>query len=902
VFEKRRYNKVVKPKSTNLIKKTRNIFKTNEKLILASKTDIQTLFDEYKTSFRGISEKIAQNLQIKHKKNKLNIQKNNSVIKLFLDSFVNPFTIVLFFLATISIFTDALTTKNTKNYTSAVIIMIMIFVSGIIRFIQETRFGKAARKLGEMVNTLITVSRIESGETEIPISEIIVGDIIHLAAGDIIPADVRIIKSKDLFVNQSSLTGEGEPVEKFSENKHKDITSPIECENLAFMGCNVVSGSASCIVILVGDETIFGSIAQSITKKNASKNFEKGLNSVSWLLIKFVIFMVPIVLLINGLTKKNWFDAFLFAISIAVGLTPEMLPMIITTNLAKGAVNMSRKKTIIKNLDSIQDFGAMDVLCTDKTGTLTQNKVVLEYHMNVHGEEDERILTHAFLNSYFQTGLKNLMDVAILDYAKERKIFHIADEYEKIDEIPFDFNRRRMSVVICNKSGKKQMITKGAAEEMISISEYVEYKGEIMNITNEIICEILETVQKLNSNGMRVVAIAQKTNPSSEYFSISDENNMVFMGYLAFLDPPKETTPAALKALKKLGISVKILTGDNDFVTKCICQKVDLEVNNLLLGTEIETLSDIQLSEAVENTNVFAKLTPIQKSRIVNTLKKNGHIVGFMGDGINDSVALKNSDVGVSVDTAVDIAKESANIILLEKNLMILEKAVIEGRKTFGNMIKYIKITISSNFGNMLSVIIASVFLPFLPMLPIQILVLNLIYDVSCISIPWDVMDVKYTKIPRSFSTGSIKKFMIWFGFCSSFVDIITYLVLFFIICPKSCGGFYNDQWSNKTKFTSLFNTGWFIESLCTQTLVTHILRSEKNFSTKNHAPLIVIFITFASMIIGCIIPYTQFGEALKMYPLPRIFFSWMVAIIFIFIIFITALKNIYIKKFKELL
>ena len=703
----------------------------------------------------------------------------------------------------------------------------MVTISGVLCFVQETRSNNSAKKLKEMVKTTVAAER--NGKKEISLEEVVPGDIIYLAAGDMIPADLRILVAKDLFVAQSALTGESEPVEKCFEPMINEAQTPLECTNIGFMGTNVISGTAIGVVIATGDNTYFSTMAKGITEKKVLTSFDKGVNSVSWLLIKFMMVMVPIVFFVNGFTKGDWLQAFLFALSVAVGLTPEMLPMIVTTNLAKGAVQMAKKKTVVKSLNSIQNFGAMDVLCTDKTGTLTQDKVVLEYHLDIHGNEDMRVLRHAFLNSYYQTGLKNLMDIAILEYADNASFKVLIDQYVKVDEIPFDFNRRRMSVVIKDTSGKTQLITKGAVEEMLQISKYAEYKGNVEVLTDEIKEEILETVEKLNKEGMRVIGIAQKNNPSVQgVFSVNDECEMVLMGYLAFLDPPKESTKAAVEALKNYGVAVKILTGDNDEVTRCICRQVGIKADKILLGSDIDEMDDELLAAEVEEVSIFAKLSPNQKGRIVSVLRENGHIVGFMGDGINDALAMKKADVGISVDTAVDIAKESADIILLEKDLMVLEDGVIEGRRTFGNIIKYIKMTASSNFGNMFSVLVASIALPFLPMLPIQILILNLIYDISCISIPWDNVDKDYLQVPRKWDASSIGKFMLWIGPTSSLFDIVTYAVMFFIICPMVCHGGYNDYGVNKTLFMAVFNAGWFVESLCSQTMVIHIIRTAK--------------------------------------------------------------------------
>lgn len=605
----------------------------------------------------------------------------------------------------------------------------------------------------------------------------------------------------------------------------------------------------------------------------------------------------------NGLTKGDWGESFLFALSVAVGLTPEMLPMIVTTNLAKGAVKMAKKKTVVKSLNSMQNFGAMDVLCTDKTGTLTEDKIVLQYHLDVQGNENERVLRHAFLNSFFQTGLKNLMDLAIIDEANKLNLSYLKEKYTKVDEIPFDFNRRRMSVVIKDKKGKTQLITKGAVEEMLKISSKVEYRGKVESLTEEIKKEILEIVERLNSQGMRVIAVSQKTNPSVEgVFSVADESNMVLMGYLAFLDPPKESTLSAIKALNENGVSVKVLTGDNDGVTKCICKQVGIEVENILLGSQISEMDDEELKKKVEKINVFAKLSPSQKARIVRILRENGHTVGFMGDGINDAAAMCEADVGISVDTAVDIAKESADIILLQKDLMVLEQGVIEGRRTFGNIIKYIKMTASSNFGNMLSVVIASVFLPFLPMLPIQILALNLIYDISCISIPWDNMDEDYLRKPRKWDASSIGKFMIWIGPTSSVFDIVTYIIMFFIICPSVAGGHYGAPGVDNLLFISVFNTGWFVESLWSQTLVIHMIRTPKLPFIESIASLPVLAITTLSIIIGTIIPYTFLGNSLGMSRLPYTYFPWLLGIVVCYMVLATIMKSVFRKHYGELL
>ncbi|MDU4480086.1 magnesium-translocating P-type ATPase [Clostridium neonatale] len=882
--------------------KNNNLNYIDENLLKVSRLTNEVVLENMGTSMNGFQDERVEELREIYGENKISHEKPDSALKRIFDAFVNPFTIVLFLLAIISLFTDViLVSKKDHDFTSIIIMTMMVTISGVLCLVQETRSNNSAKKLKEMVKTTVAAER--NGKKEISLEEVVPGDIIYLAAGDMIPADLRILVAKDLFVAQSALTGESEPVEKCFEPMINEAQTPLECTNIGFMGTNVISGTAIGVVIATGDNTYFSTMAKGITEKKVLTSFDKGVNSVSWLLIKFMMVMVPIVFFVNGFTKGDWLQAFLFALSVAVGLTPEMLPMIVTTNLAKGAVQMAKKKTVVKSLNSIQNFGAMDVLCTDKTGTLTQDKVVLEYHLDIHGNEDMRVLRHAFLNSYYQTGLKNLMDIAILEYADNASFKVLIDQYVKVDEIPFDFNRRRMSVVIKDTSGKTQLITKGAVEEMLQISKYAEYKGNVEVLTDEIKEEILETVEKLNKEGMRVIGIAQKNNPSVQgVFSVNDECEMVLMGYLAFLDPPKESTKAAVEALKNYGVAVKILTGDNDEVTRCICRQVGIKADKILLGSDIDEMDDELLAAEVEEVSIFAKLSPNQKGRIVSVLRENGHIVGFMGDGINDALAMKKADVGISVDTAVDIAKESADIILLEKDLMVLEDGVIEGRRTFGNIIKYIKMTASSNFGNMFSVLVASIALPFLPMLPIQILILNLIYDISCISIPWDNVDKDYLQVPRKWDASSIGKFMLWIGPTSSLFDIVTYAVMFFIICPMVCHGGYNDYGVNKTLFMAVFNAGWFVESLCSQTMVIHIIRTAKIPFINSRASGAVILSTIIAITVGIAIQYTSIGRALQMVSMPIMYFGWLIVILLCYIIVASAIKEVYKKYYGEFL
>ena len=877
-------------------KKRKKLSVAKERLMDASRTNIEQLYLKMDTSEKGLDENKIEMLRDQFGLNEISHEKKDSVGKKLFEAFINPFTIVLFVLGIISLFTDViLVPKDQRYYSSVVIICIMVTISGVLRFVQELRSSKAAEELKAMVHTTVDVER--NGRKEISLQELVPGDIIYLAAGDMIPADVRIIRAKDLFVGQSALTGESEPVEKFggelSYEEAKD-NNPLELNNLAFMGTNVISGSALALVITTGDGTYFGEIGKSLTGKKVKTNFDIGVNKVSFLLIKFMAIMVPIVFFLNGFTKGSWLQAFLFALSVAVGITPEMLPMIVTTNLAKGAYAMAKRKTVVKKLDSIQNFGSMDILCTDKTGTLTQDKIILERHLDINGKTDDRVLRHGFLNSYYQTGLKNLMDLAIIDHAIKYGMKELESKYVKVDEIPFDFSRKRMSVVLKDKNSKIQLITKGAIEEMLDISSYVEDDGKVLPLTKEIREKIIKTVNKLNSEGMRVIGIAQKTeNQGREDFSVNDENDMVLMGYMGFLDPPKETTTKAIKALKDYGVGVKVLTGDNEAVTACVCSQVGIKNKKILLGSEIENMDDSELQKKVEETDIFAKLSPNQKTRIVTSLRENGHTVGFLGDGINDAGAMRAADVGISVDTAVDIAKESADIILLEKDLMVLEGGVLEGRRTFGNIIKYIKMTTSSNFGNMLSVLVASAFLPFLPMLPIQILVLNLIYDISQIVIPWDNMDEDYLKTPRKWDASSIARFMVIFGPTSSIFDITTFLVMWFV---------YGCNSASNPHLVSLFNTGWFVESLWTQTLIIHMIRTKKIPFVQSRASSPVIAMTVIALIVGTIIPFTGLGGALQMTELSTSYFGILIITVIAYMLLCQLVKKIYIGKYKELL
>ena len=879
-----------------------------ERLINALQEPLESTFATYKTSALGLVDDQVEENRDAYGENVITKGQEDSMIKKIYESIINPFTVILLVIALVSFITNVWLAKpGEQDPTTSIIIVTLVLISGGIRFIQELRSDKAASNLSRMIVNTATVLR-DGSEQEIPIDEIVVGDVIKLSAGDMIPADVVLIDSRDFFVQQSGLTGESDAVEKVCLRKanSQNLDSLLESESLAFMGTNVISGRATALVLVVGDETMMGAIEQTINTYDEPTSFEREMNTISWLLIRLMLVMVPIVFVINGLTDGDWLEAGVFALSVGVGLTPEMLPMIITASLAKGSIIMAKEKVVIKKLNAIQDLGAIDILCTDKTGTLTQDEIVLEYPLDIHGELDLSVLRRAYLNSYFQTGLKNLMDRAIINRtqkeAKKHEIVRDLDQtFHKIDELPFDFERRRMSVIVKDEDGVVSMVTKGALEEMLSVSTYVEYKGEIKRLTDEVRQEVLAEVAQLNEQGLRVLGVSYKTDlDENDIFSVEDEQDMILTGYLAFLDPPKPSAAPAIKALAEYGVTTKILTGDNEKVTQAVCEKVGLDVERILLGSEIDTMTDQELAQVVETTTVFAKLSPDQKARIILCLKNNGHKVGYMGDGINDAPSMKVSDVGISVDTAVDIAKETADVILLDKDLMVLEKGLVEGRKVYANMTKYIKMTVSSNFGNIFSLLFASIFLPFLPMAPVHLIVLNLIYDLSCIALPFDNVDKEFLKKPRIWEANSIMRFMAWIGPISSVFDIITYMLLYFLVVPMILGHGYNHGAADAAAFIMVFQTGWFIESMWSQTMVIHMLRSPKLPFIQSRPAFSVVVTTLAAAFFVTSLPYSPLASILKLSQLNGLYFVLLFAIIVLYMLSVTVVKRIYIKKYKE--
>ena len=819
--------------------------------------------------------------------------------------YLNPFNLLLTALALLS--------SLSGDAKATVVIGVMVALSTIIRFVQEGRSHRAAEGLRSMVsNKASVIRRPASGGAsaeEIAVRDLVAGDVVTLSAGDMIPADCRVLTARDLFVAQSAMTGESLPVEKFvqvaaADSGAKSDTVPLDQRNLLFMGTNVTSGTATALVVATGPRSYFGTLAAHATATETAPNaFQAGVNSVSWLLIRFAAVMVPIVFLINGFSKGDWLEAFLFALAVAVGLTPEMLPMIVTSTLAKGAVALSRKKVVVKRLDAIQNFGAMEILCTDKTGTLTQDKIALARHADAYGNDTDEVLNFAFLNSHYQTGLKNLLDRAVLarvDVAAELKL---NDAYRKVDEIPFDFARRRMSVVVAalvnGQDHRHELICKGAVEEVLAVCTQVRTQeatdasldGDRAMPTLPLDAALLARTQAvtaaLNAEGLRVVAVAVKTLPPDQtIYSVADETGLTLIGYIAFLDPPKESAAPALKQLANHGIAVKVLTGDNADVTRHVCSQVGLVHDKVMMGSQVEALSDDALKAEVEANNIFAKLTPLHKERIVRALRANGHVVGFMGDGINDAPALRAADIGISVDSAVDIAKEAADIILLEKSLLVLDEGVVEGRTTFCNMLKYIRMTASSNFGNVFSVLVASAFLPFLPMLPLQLLVLNLLYDIGQVGIPFDKVDADLVTKPLKWNPSDIGHFMLFFGPISSLFDIITFAVMWWVFA------------ANSVAQQGLFQSGWFVVSLLTQTLVVHMLRTPKVPFLQSRASAPLLGMTLTIMAVGLWLPQSPLADYFKLRALPAAFYLWLFGILLGYCMLTTLMKGIYIKRF----
>ena len=843
----------------------------------------EELFTIFNTSEKGLEEEQVIDHKEKYGENVFERENRHNILSRLGEALFNPFNIILLIIALVTYFTDVVIGDN-QDYITIIILLFMVLLSSLVSFIQSRNSDKAAENLKQMVANTCHVYR-QGSLIEIDISQLVAGDIIKLSAGDMLPADVRFIQTKDTFISQSALTGESQPIERFAIQTDDETIGLTDLPNIALLGSDIVSGSALAIAVHTGVNTYFSSIAESLNEKRAPSSFEAGVSSVSKMLIQMMIFIIPIIFLINGLIKGDWMQALLFSVSIAVGLTPEMLPVIMTTTLARGAVEMSKHKVIVRDLGSIQTFGEMNMLCTDKTGTLTEDKIVLERYMDITGQDDKRILRHAFLNSYFQTGLKNLIDIAIINRAESYNLQEILENYKTVDEVPFDFARRRMSVVLEDTTGKRQLITKGAVEEMLSICSYLEIDGKVVPLGEKEKEIANKTYLKHNKEGLRMIAVAQKNKlPEDRSFSVKDEKDMVLIGFVGFLDPPKESAKEAIDTLKNHGVKTVVLTGDSEGVAINVCNKIGIDVKNHYTGTDVENMDDKQLRDVVEDCQLFSKLSPIQKQRVVEAMQDNGHTVGYMGDGINDTPALRQADVGISVDSAVDIAKETADIILLEKDLMVLEEGVLEGRKTFGNVMKYIKMAVSGNFGNMIAVVFASIFLPFLPMLPVHILTQNLLNDFAQMGIAFDRVDEEYIEKPKKWDVASIKKFMGVLGPLSSIFDILCFLALWFIM------GY------NSHAKVAYFQAGWFLFGTLSQILIIFMIRTGKTpfFKSKPARNLVILSLTIG--ILALVIAFTPLAIWIDLKPISYKFIPILVVILGLYVLAVEVVK----KKFKK--
>jgi P-type Mg2+ transporter len=872
------------------------------RLTRSAAADQASVLSELQTSENGLSEAEAERRLDEYGPNAVAGEQRFTRLKLFVKACLNPLVILLSVLATITF----ATAQTRSDDAGGVLMLIMVALGVSLRFFQEARADAAAAKLKAMIHVTATVVR-DGKEREIPLAELVPGDVVRLAAGDMIPADIRLLVCRDLFLMQASLTGEAFPVEKFDTPDDVGGKTPLELRNICFLGTSVESGSASAVVVETGGKTYLGSMAGAITQGPPPTRFDKGVSNFTWLMLYFMGVMVPAVFLINGFAKHNWGEAFLFALAVAVGLTPEMLPMIVSVCLSKGALLMSHKKVIVKRLNSIQNLGAMDVLCTDKTGTLTMDRVILELHCDVALKDDDSVLEIAYLNSHFQTGLKNILDRAVLKYEELHQKCAVAD-YVKIDEIPFDFSRKMMSVVVGKRGSTPRLICKGAPESVFLKCTQFEVDGEILPMDPLLLEDLKEEYDKLSADGFRVIAMAYRDLEPKAAYHKEDEKDLILKGYIAFLDPPKETAGPAIAALQKHGIAVKVLTGDNELVSRKIGKEVGLPLETVLTGEKVEALNDAELGDAAEKTALFVRLSPADKQRIIRVLQSRGHVVGFMGDGINDAPALRIADVGISVDTAVDIAKEAADAILLEKSLMVLEEGVIEGRKVFANILKYVRMGASSNFGNMFSVLGASLWLPYLPMSPIKILTNNLLYDFSQVPIPTDEVDTEQVAKPRPWDMDEIARFILVIGPCSSVFDYTTYLIMWFVFqCsnlglvppPELAARFAHATAANpdSTYAAALFQTGWFVESLLTQTLIIHVIRTNKIpfLQSRSSWPLIVT--SAAIMLVGAWLPVSPMGLWLGFVPLPALYWPLLLATLVSYVALTQLVKMWLVRK-----
>lgn len=870
--------------------------------------EVSQIYQELEISGEGLSQSQVELMRDKYGINSFSQRRNDTMLRLLRRAFINPFNIILLVLGIISLATDVVLVSNfARNATTAVIIFSMILISGTIRLVQELRAKNASKQLNRLIHESITVRR--AGEVkEIPAEELVVGDIVLLAAGDRVPADLRLTKVSDLYLSQAAITGESAILEKNAQAlSYSNSESLTQLENLAFMATTVISGKGEGIVLAVGKDTLYGSFTKE--DPDEKQSFQKGANSIAWVMLRFIAVLIPIVFILLQITGGRWLESFAFALSVAVGLMPEMLPMVITACLARGSLSMSKKQTIIKDINAMQGFGSMDVLCMDKTGTLTNESILLEYYMDVLGNESGQVLDLAFLNSAYHSGVCNPIDNAILACqtmpGHEQHFSDLLMRYQKEDEIPFDYSRKFVSTLVTDKNGDCQLIMKGNISQIVSRCSHVEFRGKILPMEKNGMQSVASVVDEMLQDGMKVIAVARKKIEKQDQIIPTDENNMILMGYLAFFDAPKKTAKTSVEALKRLQVTPKILTGDQADVAASICRRVGIPSEIILTGVDLDQMTDDELGKTVENNHVFAELTPGQKVRIVSALRQNGHTVGFLGDGINDIPALCESNVGISVDTAVDAAKDAADVVLLQKDLGVLEQGILEGRKTFTNMLKYIKITASSNFGNIFSVVCASAFLPFLPMTSLQILLLNLLYDVLCIILPWDNVDEEETLSPRDWSGKTLGRFMLFFGPISSIFDIVTFLFLYYILCPLLCGGTTYLNMVDpvmQSQYVALFQAGWFLESMWTQVLILHFLRTRKIPFVQSSPSIPVVCTTFAGIIVFTSLTFTKSAGVIGLTKLPIMYFLFLFVVVLLYMLLTTVVKTVYQKKYHELI
>ena len=867
--------------------------------------DIDTLYQDFHIPQQGYHDKQVEESRIEYGKNVLLGRASDTALYRLRRAFINPFTIILFVLAAVSFLTDVVLVSNfSRNITTVVIILGMLLFSGIVRFTQEMRAKRISDHLTQMVSSTVLVLRNDKW-LRISSEDLVVGDKVRLFAGERIPADIRLTLAKDLFVSQSVLTGESAILEKNADTLVcGQARSYSDYHNIAFMGSSITGGTGEGIVLAVGKDTVYGGF--SAAKSQSKNGFDRGANSIAWVLIRFMAVLIPIVFVACGLTKGDWLSAFLFALSVAVGLTPEMLPMVINACLAKGSAAMGKKQTVVKNINAMQGFGSMDVLCVDKTGTLTGDKITLEYYMDVLGNECQYTLDLAYLNSLYHTGVQNHLDDAILKYREtpgQRMHYEELElQHPKLDELPFDHERRFASVLV--RHGKENLlIIKGSVDEVCQKCSYIEYKGERHRIDIHGHASVHAIVDEMLEDGMKVLAVAYKP-LCQETISLEDENDLTLLGYLAFFDAPKRSAAAAIKRLQKLHVDVRVLTGDNQDTAVSICRRLGIDTAHTMTGAELEHLTDNEIPVKLEHTTVFSELSPKQKVQVVQTLQANGHTVGFLGDGMNDLPAIVESDVGISVDTAAETVKEVADVVLLKKDLNVLEEGIQEGRKAFANVSKYIKITASSNFGNIFSIVIASVFLPFFPMTALQLLLLNLLYDILCLVLPWDQVDEAVCSKPLEWSGKTLGRFMRFFGPISSIFDIITFAYLFFVLCPAVCGGTFASLSGSgeQTRFIVLFQTGWFLESMWTQILILHLLRTQKVPLLQSRPSRSVMLVTLLGTVIFTFLTFTPLGGWIGLTALPPVYFIFLAVTVFFYLLWISLAKRWYIRRYHELL